>query len=104
MNAMRWGVRDHTEELWRRMAFNVLVGNADDHPRNHGFLCAQDGWKLSPAYDIAPNTPNGEHVQPPHSQSMGLRRNGDAGANTNNLLVGAKQLGIGYEEANDYLD
>ena len=35
---------------------------------------------------------------------MGLRRNGDSGANTNNLLIGAKQLGIGYEEANDYLD
>ncbi len=41
-------------QLWRRMAFSILVCNSDDHLRNHGFLLADDnaGWILSPAYDI----------------------------------------------------
>lgn len=42
-------------ELWRRIIFNVLVGNLDDHLRNHGFLYDCDGrWRLSPAYDLNP--------------------------------------------------
>jgi serine/threonine-protein kinase HipA len=42
-------------ELWRRMVFNVLIANTDDHLRNHGFVWAGiDGWRLSPAYDLNP--------------------------------------------------
>jgi serine/threonine-protein kinase HipA len=42
-------------ELYRRMAFNVLISNVDDHLRNHGFLWAgRQGWSLSPAYDLNP--------------------------------------------------
>ena len=41
-------------ELWRRMAYNALVGNRDDHPRNHGLLHTGQGWRLSPAFDITP--------------------------------------------------
>lgn len=42
-------------QLYRRVAFNVLVSNVDDHLRNHGFLwTGQGGWKLSPAYDLNP--------------------------------------------------
>ncbi|HEV7692224.1 MAG TPA: type II toxin-antitoxin system HipA family toxin [Hyphomonadaceae bacterium] len=42
-------------ELFRRMAFNVLISNVDDHLRNHGFLWAGGaGWKLSPVYDVNP--------------------------------------------------
>ena len=40
-------------ELFRRMAFNALVTNTDDHPRNHAFI-ARDGWRLVPAYDLLP--------------------------------------------------
>ncbi len=36
------------------MAFNVLVTNTDDHLRNHGFLREEQGWVLSPAYDLNP--------------------------------------------------
>jgi serine/threonine-protein kinase HipA len=43
------------EELWRRIAFSVAVSNSDDHLRNHGFLLSEEGWELSPAYDINPN-------------------------------------------------
>ena len=43
------------EQLWRRIVFNILVSNTDDHLRNHGFLLSNIGWRLSPAYDINPN-------------------------------------------------
>lgn len=43
-------------ELYRRVAFNVMFGNTDDHFRNHGFLLTPKGWTLSPAYDINPGT------------------------------------------------
>ena len=39
-------------EIYRRMVFNILCGNCDDHPRNHGFILGSNGWHLSPAYDI----------------------------------------------------
>ncbi len=42
------------EELWRRIVFYICVSNTDDHLRNHGFLLTQNGWILSPAYDINP--------------------------------------------------
>ncbi len=41
--------------LWRRIVFNILISNTDDHLRNHGFLYAgPDGWRLAPAYDLNP--------------------------------------------------
>lgn len=43
-------------QLWRRMAFSVLITNVDDHLRNHGFLHAGKGsWQLAPAFDLNPN-------------------------------------------------
>jgi len=43
------------KQLWRRIVFNVLISNTDDHLRNHGFLYEnQKGWRLSPAYDLNP--------------------------------------------------
>ncbi len=44
-------------ELFRRMCFNALVSNIDDHPRNHAILAKDRDWRLSPAYDITPATP-----------------------------------------------
>lgn len=42
-------------ELFRRMAFSILISNTDDHLRNHGFLwTGRHGWKLSPCYDLNP--------------------------------------------------
>jgi serine/threonine-protein kinase HipA len=43
-----------TKKLWRRIIFNVLVCNTDDHARNHAFLRRGGGWRLSPAYDMNP--------------------------------------------------
>lgn len=49
-------------ELWSRMAFSLLVGNTDDHLRNHGFLLTEAGWRLSPMFDVNPNPDGGEHA------------------------------------------
>ena len=47
-------VDENLSELYRRVAFNICVGNSDDHFRNHGFLLTKKGWTLSPAYDLNP--------------------------------------------------
>jgi len=47
--------RQNLREIYRRVAFNVLFGNTDDHFRNHGFLLTDKGWTLAPAYDINPS-------------------------------------------------
>lgn len=51
-------VKENLKELWRRIIFNIMVKNTDDHLRNHGFLLKSNGWELSPAYDMNP-VPNG---------------------------------------------
>ncbi len=49
------------EQLFRRVAFNILISNTDDHLRNHGFLHQHaDIWELSPAFDVNPNPQPGE--------------------------------------------
>lgn len=47
-------VSQDLEQLWRRIVFSICVSNTDDHLRNHGFLLTNEGWVLSPAYDINP--------------------------------------------------
>lgn len=49
-------------ELWSRMAFSELVGNTDDHLRNHGFILTAKGWRLSPMFDVNPNLAGGENA------------------------------------------
>lgn len=47
-------VEQNLRQLYRRVAFNIAIGNSDDHFRNHGFLLTPRGWTLSPAYDLNP--------------------------------------------------
>ena len=49
--------RTDAPELFRRMCFNALISNIDDHPRNHAVIAMGTKWKLSPAYDLTPSTP-----------------------------------------------
>lgn len=42
-------------ELFRRMCFNALISNLDDHPRNHALITKEREWNLSPAYDLMPS-------------------------------------------------
>ncbi|MBX9670498.1 MAG: HipA domain-containing protein, partial [Candidatus Obscuribacterales bacterium] len=47
--------RKDTEELFRRICFNALISNTDDHPRNHAVVAFDNKWNLSPAYDLTPS-------------------------------------------------
>jgi len=69
------------EQLFRRMAFNALVSNTDDHPRNHAVI-ARTGWRLSPVYDLSVT------VQPSIERRDLAMSCGDLGrfANKKNLL------------------
>jgi serine/threonine-protein kinase HipA len=87
-------------ELFRRMAFNALVSNIDDHPRNHAVIAAGRNWRLSPAYDITPSP----------SLSVGGRDLalicGLEGrvARRSNLVSQAGRFGLSNEEANNIID
>jgi serine/threonine-protein kinase HipA len=56
--------REDLHQLWRRIAFSVLISNTDDHLRNHGFLRTSNaGWELSPAFDLNPDpSPGPKHL------------------------------------------
>jgi serine/threonine-protein kinase HipA len=55
LRAIGSAVAEDLQALWRRLAFNVLISNTDDHLRNHAFLyTGERGWRLSPAYDLNP--------------------------------------------------
>ncbi len=86
-------------ELFRRMIFNILVRNTDDHPRNHGFLIDNSKISLSPAYDIVP-TPARAGVGTDFHLAMSV---GDYGrqATLKNALSRASRFGISDEEAWD---
>lgn len=62
----RRGDPDHIhgdlEQLFRRVVFNVAVGNRDDHLRNHGFILGKRGWRLAPAFDVNPSIDKATHV------------------------------------------
>jgi serine/threonine-protein kinase HipA len=47
-------------EMYRRIVFNVAIHDTDDHLRNHGFLRAPGGWRLSPIFDVNPNPELGQ--------------------------------------------
>jgi len=49
--------KSDARELFRRICFNALISNLDDHPRNHAILAKEREWKLSPAYDLTPSVP-----------------------------------------------
>jgi serine/threonine-protein kinase HipA len=49
------GPKRDDPELFRRMVFNALISNIDDHPRNHAIIAKDRDWKLSPAYDLTPS-------------------------------------------------
>ena len=48
-------IEANLHQLWRRIIFNISISNTDDHLRNHGFILTDEGWILSPAYDLNPS-------------------------------------------------
>ncbi len=87
-------------ELFKRMCFNALISNTDDHPRNHAVIATGKDWKLSPAYDLTPAMP------------ISLERRdlalecGDMGryAHANNLLSQAARFLLKKDEALAIID
>jgi serine/threonine-protein kinase HipA len=87
--------RSDARELFRRICFNALISNLDDHPRNHAILAKQRYWRLSPAYDLTPSVPvSTEH----RDLAMDC---GDQGryANAKNILSQHARFLLGKEEA-----
>jgi serine/threonine-protein kinase HipA len=82
------------KELWRRMVFNILCNNNDDHLRNHGFLWDGKGWRLSPGYDILPSP----QVSLERDLAIGVGRNGRQ-ATLRNALSDVASFGLSREEA-----
>lgn len=58
----RGSIDEDLQQLFRRVVFNVLVSNRDDHLRNHGFLRSKSGWRLAPAFDLNPSPATAEHT------------------------------------------
>ncbi len=84
-------------EIFKRMIFNVLCGNCDDHPRNHGFILGKNGWHLSPAYDITPISS--------FSETLSMRVGEfDKAASKENILSEANLYGIEKNEAEIIFD
>jgi serine/threonine-protein kinase HipA len=87
-------------ELFRRMAFNALISNIDDHPRNHAILARDKKWILSPAYDLTPAAPISEARR---DLAMSC---GDFGrwANAENLLSQCLRFLLSRDEAVAIID
>lgn len=86
------------EELFRRMAFNILISNDDDHLRNHAFLYSSLdslwGWRLSPAYDLMPHPQIGHERQ----QSIIVGSEGRVGS-LRNAMTEAGRFGLTDDRA-----
>jgi serine/threonine-protein kinase HipA len=91
---------DDLLELYRRMVFNAVVGNDDDHPRNHAVLWRQSErrWRLSPAYDVVPNP-----TEAPSHLSMQLCL-GSRQISRANLLQDSLYFGLNLDAAQQQLD
>lgn len=92
----RYGAQPRADlvELFRRMVFNILVTNDDDHLRNHGFLWDARGWRLSPLYDVVPKPQVGLE----RTLVLGVGPRGRA-ATLENAVAGGGAFGLSTEEA-----
>jgi len=92
--------RQSTAELFRRMCFNALISNVDDHPRNHAILARAADWSLSPAYDLTPAVPVSTE-----RRDLAMEC-GDAGryANAENLLSQSARFLLAAGEARALVD
>ena len=84
-------------ELWRRMVFNAVCGNGDDHPRNHGLLHRDGRWGLADAFDIAP------YITFSGTLAMAITRKGSSLASTANLVQDCATFAYDPDEAHAYI-
>jgi serine/threonine-protein kinase HipA len=92
--------RADARELFRRMLFNALISNTDDHPRNHAVIAMDTDFRLAPAYDLIPFTPVSVERR---DLAMSV---GDAGryAQADNLLSQCARFLLTREEASALID
>jgi len=88
------------QQLFRRMVYNALISNIDDHPRNHAVIAKGDRWEISPAYDLTPSVPVSIE-----RRDLAMRC-GDAGryANAENLLSQCERFNLNRHEAGAIID
>jgi len=90
-------------ELWRRMVFNALVGNIDDHPLNHGLIhdgSRENGWRLSPAFDITPASATvPQPLENGPALAMATGKDGSALTGAKRLIDAAAHFGVDIDEA-----
>lgn len=98
----RWSSRPRPDrlELFRRVVFNALISNVDDHPRNHAFIAPGREWRLAPAYDLTPNPRQGLEER---RLAMECGRFGRV-ARRDNLLSQSVRFGLHADEANAVID
>lgn len=108
----RWGsigaapievIKEDIRELWKRMVINALVGNIDDHARNHGLIFKEGVWRLSPAFDITPVRMPQRDASPCPALAMAVDTNGSCEATPHKLLSSAVHFGIEIDEARQFL-
>ncbi|MDV6328425.1 type II toxin-antitoxin system HipA family toxin [Idiomarina sp. Sol25] len=85
-------------ELYKRMAFNVFIGNTDDHGRNHALFwdLKSGGWRLSPAYDVLPINNSQQHA-------LGVGEYGREGS-IDNVLSQCRRFGVTPKKAKNILE
>jgi serine/threonine-protein kinase HipA len=98
----RWSARPRHDrlELFRRVVFNALISNVDDHPRNHAFIAPGREWRLAPAYDLTPNPRQGLEER---RLAMECGRFGRV-ARRDNLLSQSVRFGLHMDEASAVID
>lgn len=114
----RDGADDHPErvgrqrvELWKRMAFNALVGNTDDHALNTGLLfdrvaegSDRMAWGLSPAFDITPNVVGlPSRIEDGPLLSLATGTDGRSGTSVARLADAAQWMGLERDDAIQWL-
>lgn len=82
-------------ELWARIVFGLLINNTDDHLRNHGFLLREDGWHLSPLFDVNPSLNA-------HVHALGLF-GGDNDYRMEDVLAASEYFDIAREEGSAFI-
>ena len=97
------------QELWRRIVFNALIRNLDDHSKNHGLICvdmSEQRWQLSPAFDLVPAVATAQQpalsmayrfVQPGRSRMQNTPAKLVARIDVDDLLAAAIEH-YGYQE------
>lgn len=88
------------EELFRRMVFNALVSNTDDHPRNHALIATTRDFELSPAYDLSPVSAISQEKRDLAMTAGVFNRY----ANRANLLSGHARFKLSFDDANAIVD